>query len=122
MPFIDAGKTQVIDCVRQKIHEKQLQKDIATANKQMTMVRLFRDVLMMLNLCCFDVESWKQLTHFAEANDKEQKFEGHFCNRRILRTVQPYLLIELLNVQNYGKKTLELCVQFSEIESIESIQ
>jgi hypothetical protein len=30
---------QVIDCVRQKIHEKQLQKEIATAQKQITMVR-----------------------------------------------------------------------------------
>jgi hypothetical protein len=31
---------QVIDCVRQKIHEKQLQKEIATTQKQLTMVQL----------------------------------------------------------------------------------
>jgi hypothetical protein len=34
------AEMQVIDCVRQKIHEKQLQKDIATAQKQITMVQL----------------------------------------------------------------------------------
>jgi hypothetical protein len=32
---------QVIDCVRQKIHEKQLQKEIATTQKQLTMVQLY---------------------------------------------------------------------------------
>lgn len=35
----DVAEMQVIDCVRQKIHEKQLQKEIATAQKQITMVR-----------------------------------------------------------------------------------
>ena len=38
LSILNAGETQVIDCVRQKIHEKQLQKDIASAQKQMTMV------------------------------------------------------------------------------------
>jgi hypothetical protein len=36
----DPAEIQVIDCVRQKIHEKQLLKEIATTQKQITMVTL----------------------------------------------------------------------------------
>jgi hypothetical protein len=35
---------QVIDCVRQKIHEKQLQKEIASTQKQITMVLFFKNI------------------------------------------------------------------------------
>ena len=38
---LDVSKLQVIDCVRQKIFEKQLKKDISMAQKQIAMVEFF---------------------------------------------------------------------------------
>ena len=60
---LDVSKLQVIDCVRQKIFEKQLKKDISMAQKQIAMVEFF------------SISVHQHVTLFTETNAQEQAFK-----------------------------------------------
>ena len=93
---------QVIDCVRQKIFEKQLKKDISSAQKQISMVEFL------------SIFVHQHVTLFTETNDQEQKFKRRSCQRSSIGSVQLLRKPKASSELHYAS-FLQRNVQFDEL-------